>query len=125
MEARSLRFVAEASAGELLSGSPEELVRRVCTDSRLVRSGDVFFAVPGERFDGHEFIEEAAQKGAAAIVGERGRLPASLSDCAVIAVEDTRKALGRLAAEYRKGFDLPVVAVAGSNGKTTTTSGCR
>jgi UDP-N-acetylmuramoyl-tripeptide--D-alanyl-D-alanine ligase len=120
MEARSLRFVAEASAGELLSGSPEELVRRVCTDSRLVRSGDVFFAVPGERFDGHEFIEEAAQKGAAAIVGERGRLPASLSDCAVIAVEDTRKALGRLAAEYRKGFDLPVVAVAGSNGKTTT-----
>jgi UDP-N-acetylmuramoyl-tripeptide--D-alanyl-D-alanine ligase len=115
-----LRFVAEASAGELLSGSPEELVRRVCTDSRLVRSGDVFFAVPGERFDGHEFIEEAAQKGAAAIVGERGRLPASLSDCAVIAVEDTRKALGRLAAEYRKGFDLPVVAVAGSNGKTTT-----
>ena len=120
MEARSLRFVAEASAGELLSGSPEELVRRVCTDSRLVRSGDVFFAVPGARFDGHEFIEEAAQKGAAAIVGERGRLPASLSDCAVIAVEDTRKALGRLAAEYRKGFDLPVVAVAGSNGKTTT-----
>lgn len=115
-----MRFVAEASAGELLSGSPEELVRRVCTDSRLVRSGDVFFAVPGERFDGHEFIEEAAQKGAAAIVGERGRLPASLSDCAVIAVEDTRKALGRLAAEYRKGFDLPVVAVAGSNGKTTT-----
>lgn len=115
-----MRFIAEASAGELLSGSPEELVRRVCTDSRLVRSGDVFFAVPGERFDGHKFIAEAAKKGAAAIVGERARVPASLSDCAVIAVKDTRKALGRLAAEYRKGFELPVVAVAGSNGKTTT-----
>ena len=54
------------------------------------------------------------------MVVERGRVPANWSGCAVIAVEDTRKALGRLAAEYRKDFVLPVVAVGGSNGKTTT-----
>jgi UDP-N-acetylmuramoyl-tripeptide--D-alanyl-D-alanine ligase len=120
MEARPLRFIAAASAGELLSGSPETLARRACTDSRQVRAGDVFFAVSGGRFDGHQFLGEAAKKGAVAIVGEEGRVPARLGECAVIAVKNTRKALGQLAAEYRNGFQLPVVAVAGSNGKTTT-----
>jgi len=120
MDARPLRFIAAACAGELLRGSPETLVRSVCTDSRQLRAGDLFFALPGGRFDGHEFAGEAAKKGAAAIVGERRRLPASLGDCAVIAVEDARRALGRLAAEYRKDFGLPMAAVAGSNGKTTT-----
>jgi UDP-N-acetylmuramoyl-tripeptide--D-alanyl-D-alanine ligase len=120
MEARSLRFIAAASAGELLSGSPETLVRRVCTDSRQVKSGDLFFALPGGRFDGHQFAAEAVQKGAAAIVGEKGRLPANLGDCAVVLVEDTRKSLGQVGAEYRKEFELPMIVVAGSNGKTTT-----
>jgi UDP-N-acetylmuramoyl-tripeptide--D-alanyl-D-alanine ligase len=120
MEARSVRFIAAGSAGELLSGSPEAVVRRVCTDSRQMRPGDLFFALPGERFDGHRFLGEAAKKGAAAVVGEHGRVPANLGECAVIAVNDTRKALGRLAAEYRKDFELPMIAVAGSNGKTTT-----
>ena len=120
MEARSLEFIATACAGEQLSGLPETRVRRVCTDSRQVQAGDLFFALPGERFDGHDFLREAAQKGAGAVVVERRRVPADWSGCAVIAVEDTRKALGRLAARYRKDFALPVVAVGGSNGKTTT-----
>jgi UDP-N-acetylmuramoyl-tripeptide--D-alanyl-D-alanine ligase len=120
MDARSLKFIATACGGELLSGSPETRVRSVCTDSRQLRAGDLFFALPGARFDGHEFVGEAARRGAVAIVGQRRRLPASLGDCAVIVVEDTRKALGQLAAEYRKDFELPMAAVAGSNGKTTT-----
>ena len=119
MNARSLKYIVAACGGELLSGSPETRAGRVCTDSRQLRAGDLFFALRGGRFDGHAFAEEAAKQGAVAVVGQRGRLPASLGDCALIAVQDTRKALGQLAADYRKDFKLPIVAVAGSNGKTT------
>jgi UDP-N-acetylmuramoyl-tripeptide--D-alanyl-D-alanine ligase len=120
VEPRSLSFIAAATAGELLSGSPQTLARRVCTDSRYLRTGDIFFAVRGGQFDGHEFMGEAARKGAVAVVGEQGCVPARIGQCAVIAVKNTRNALGQVAAEYRKQFDLPVIAVAGSNGKTTT-----
>jgi len=120
MEPCSLQFIAEACAGQPLSGLPEVRVRRVCTDSRAIKGGDLFFALRGERHDGHDFLFDVAKKGAGVVVVERGRLPANWKACATIVVEDTRKALGRLAAEYRKNFVLPVVAVGGSNGKTTT-----
>jgi UDP-N-acetylmuramoyl-tripeptide--D-alanyl-D-alanine ligase len=120
MEPRSLGFIATACAGEQLGGSPETRVHRVCTDSRQTQPGDLFFALPGGRFDGHNFLHEAAKKGAGAVVAERKRLPADWSACPIIAVEDTRKALGRLAAQYREDFSLPLVTVGGSNGKTTT-----
>ncbi len=120
MEACSLQFISTACAGEQLSGLPETRVHRVCTDSRQAKAGDLFFALRGGRFDGHDFLQEAAEKGAGAVVVERGRVPANWIGCAMIAVEDTRKALGRLAADYRKEFVLPVVAVGGSNGKTPT-----
>src|SRR4051812_8857688 len=120
MDRRSLKFVATACAGEQLSGSPEVLVTRVCSDSRLAQAGDLFFALSGEHFDGHEFLPEVAQKGVAAVVVERGKSPAKLPACAVIAVDSPRQALGTLAARYRSDFELPVIAVGGSNGKTST-----
>ena len=120
MEARTLKFVAAACAGGQFSGDPEVRVTRVCSDSRQAQAGDLFFALSGDRFDGHDYLGEVARKGVAAVVVERGRVPASLSGCAIIPVEDTRQALGRLAQRYRADFDLPVVAVGGSNGKTTT-----
>jgi UDP-N-acetylmuramoyl-tripeptide--D-alanyl-D-alanine ligase len=120
MEACSLKFISTACAGEQMSGLPETRVQRVCTDSRRVKAGDLFFALRGDRFDGHDFLRAVAEQGAAAVVVERGRVPANWNGCAMIAVEDTRRALGRLAADYRRGFVLPVVAVGGSNGKTTT-----
>jgi UDP-N-acetylmuramoyl-tripeptide--D-alanyl-D-alanine ligase len=120
MESRSLKFVAQACAGEQSGGSPEVLVTRVCSDSRLAQPGDLFFALPGERFDGHDFVAEVARKGVAAVVVEKKRVPSDHGDSAVIAVDDTRRALGLLAARYRADFSLPVVAVGGSNGKTTT-----
>lgn len=119
MDPRPLQFIADACSGELLRGSPELVVDRICTDSREVRAGDVFFALQGDRFDGHEFVAEAARK-AVGVVLARGRHAPTAGGCAVIAVEDTRKALGRLAARYRRDFALPVIAVGGSNGKTTT-----
>src|SRR5581483_315778 len=119
MDFRSLKFVATACAGEQLSGSSETVISNVCSDSRQAQAGDLFFALTGDRFDGHDFLEAVAQKGVAAVVAARSRVPAGLS-CAVIAEDDPRQALGRLAARYRKDFMLPVVAVGGSNGKTTT-----
>ncbi|HWI56043.1 MAG TPA: UDP-N-acetylmuramoyl-tripeptide--D-alanyl-D-alanine ligase [Bacillota bacterium] len=136
MQARSLQFITTACAGELLSGSASAGVSRVCTDSRQLQPGDLFLALPGERFDGHDFLPEVAKK-AAALVAERHRLVChagrwsvlaangvprelDLGSCALIAVDHTRQALGRLAERYRAEFALPVVAVGGSNGKTTT-----
>jgi UDP-N-acetylmuramoyl-tripeptide--D-alanyl-D-alanine ligase len=120
MEARPLSFIAKACAGEQSGGSPLTLALRVCTDSRQAQAGDVFFALPGERFDGHDFLRDVAKKGVVAVVAEKGRAAIEQRSCAVIEVDNTRKALGRLAAEYRKDFALPVAAVCGSNGKTTT-----
>jgi UDP-N-acetylmuramoyl-tripeptide--D-alanyl-D-alanine ligase len=122
METRSLEFIKAACAGELLSGSPDQRIQRVCTDSRLVQAGDLFIALPGEKFDGHAFVAEAART-AAAVMVEQGRWQAqarATGDCAVIGVDDTRRALGRLAARYRSEFSPAMLAVGGSNGKTTT-----
>ena len=120
MEARTLRYVVSACGGLLKGGLLQTRVQGVCTDSRRVQAGDLFFALAGERFDGHQFLVEAAAKGVAAIVAARDKVPADFSGCAVITVEDTRKALGRLAAAYRNEFTLPITTVGGSNGKTTT-----
>ena len=109
-----------ACEGELLKGSPRATFTRVNTDSRTAQAGDLFLALPGERFDGHDFIAEVAKKGVTAVVIERARRPAELPDGVVIAVSNTRAALGQLAAAYRQDFALPLIAVGGSNGKTTT-----
>ena len=124
MEERFLKFVVDACQARMISGPAEAKVRQVCTDSRLAKPGDVFFAVSGEKFDGHDFVAEVAGKGAVAVVVEQGKAESVKAGvplaCAVLAVEDVRAALGRLAAAYRSGFSPLVTAVGGSNGKTTT-----
>jgi len=119
VEKRSLKFVAETCAARLKRGSADTFVHRTCTDSRQAQAGDLFFAIQGENFDGHDFLREVAAKGAAAVVIRRKKIPAPPPECAVLEVDDPRAALGRFAAAYRREFDLPVVCVAGSNGKTT------
>jgi UDP-N-acetylmuramoyl-tripeptide--D-alanyl-D-alanine ligase len=113
-------LIADACGAEMKSGTAELLVLDVCTDSRQAKTGDVFFAIQGEKFDGHNFLNEVAAKNVAAVVVERKKLPSALPACAVLVVDDVRAALGKLAAVYRREFKLPVVAVGGSNGKTTT-----
>lgn len=120
MEPRSLKYVAEACGGELLQGSPETRIARVCTDSRQAQPGDLFVALAGERFDGHAFVGDVTARQVAAVMVDPHRLSVPVAGTAVIGVSDTRQALGRLAARYRQDFDLPIIAVAGSNGKTTT-----
>ncbi|HWQ90272.1 MAG TPA: Mur ligase family protein, partial [Clostridia bacterium] len=120
MDCRPLQYVLSACGGQKLAGEGQGMLCRVCTDSRQARPGDLFFALPGDRFDGHEYVAEAARKGASAAVVQRDRQVPNHGACILIGVADTRRALGQFAAVYRNDFSLPVVAVAGSNGKTTT-----
>ncbi len=119
METRSLQFIAAACAAEIRRGSPETLAENICTDSRLAKADGLFFAIRGEKFDGHDFLGEVAAKKIAAVVVERKNVPSPLPDCGILLVDDARIALGKLAAAYRQEFDLPIICVAGSNGKTT------
>jgi UDP-N-acetylmuramoyl-tripeptide--D-alanyl-D-alanine ligase len=120
MDERSLKFIAESCGAKILAGTPEAIAKNVCTDSRRAKPGDVFFAIKGENFDGHAFLNEVAEKKVTAVVVEQKKIPARLPACAVLAVEDTIVALGGFAAAYRRDFALPMVCVCGSNGKTTT-----
>jgi UDP-N-acetylmuramoyl-tripeptide--D-alanyl-D-alanine ligase len=119
VEERSLKFVAEACTAEIRNGAADVTVKNVCTDSRQAKPGDLFFAIRGEKFDGHDFLDEVAAKNVAVVVIDQKKGPAKLPACAVLVVDDARIALGKLAAAYRRQFDLPVICVGGSNGKTT------
>ena len=90
----------------------------VSTDSRRFEHGALFVALRGERFDGHDFIGQVAAAGAAAAMVD-GRYAGDAGPLPMLVVEDTRVSLGRLAAAWRSRFDIPLIAVAGSNGKTT------
>jgi UDP-N-acetylmuramoyl-tripeptide--D-alanyl-D-alanine ligase len=120
MEPRTLDFVAQSCNGQLVSGERSASVHRVCTDSRLAKPGDLFFAIRGDRFDGHDYLTDALGQGAEAAVVSRSRLGQAESAGPMIKVDETRCALGQLAARYRQDFELPVVAIGGSNGKTST-----
>lgn len=97
-------------------------VDRVHTDSRSLRAGDLFVALRGERFDGHQFIAQAKAQGAVAVLCEpSGEAEAMAQGLPALVVPDARLALGELAAGWRAQFDLPLIAVTGSNGKTTVT----
>ena len=114
-----MKFIAAAGDAEIRGGQADAEIKAVCTDSRTAKAGDLFFAIKGDKFDGHDFIAEVAAKGVAAVVVEKKKIPAKLPPCSVLVVADVRAAFGKIAAAYRRQFDLPVVAVGGSNGKTT------
>ena len=117
----------------MITGSLDFKVRGISTDTRTLISEDLFIALKGEKFDGHAFLEEALKKGAIGAIVSKNINPA-LSWCQeslrckkgrdknkiIIKVKDTLKALGDIAKIYRERFDIPVVAISGSNGKTTT-----
>jgi UDP-N-acetylmuramoyl-tripeptide--D-alanyl-D-alanine ligase len=106
---------ARAVQGRLIGGNVP--FRRVTTDSRALAPGDLFVALAGERFDGHAFVAEAFERGAAAALVGAEHAPALAGD--LIAVADPLAALGQLARHWRARFAIPVIVVVGSNGKTT------
>ena len=113
----SMMHLSEAAAmlGVPFAGRDAEVLR-VSTDSRSIRPGDLFIALRGEKFDGGAFAAQALQQGAVGVVLDHVQAP-GIGEA--IRVDDTRLALGRLGAAWRRRFAIPVVAVTGSNGKTT------
>lgn len=124
----TLMEVVKALGGRMLGEAPGCSITGVSTDTREIRAGDLFFAIRGERFDGHDFVVDALKRGAAFAVVEAARYSSAPAvgvggaaiDARLIFVDDTVAALGRLAAFHRPLVAAPVVAVVGSNGKTTT-----
>lgn len=119
----TIREIVAALGGSQVSGSPDRIVQGLSTDSRTMVSGHLFLALRGDRFDGHDFLAEAVGAGAAGLIVEAGRpIGEGLADhnLAVITVSSTLKALGDLASRWRKKWGGRVIAITGSNGKSTT-----
>ncbi len=122
MKPLKLDEIAAAMEARPLGAPGRYLVESVGIDSRQVASGQLFFAIRGDRFDGHDFVADAIDRGAmAAVVSRPDLVPPELHELGLLLlVDDTTAALGRLAAFHRRQARARVIAVTGSNGKTTT-----
>ncbi|MDB5884491.1 MAG: UDP-N-acetylmuramoyl-tripeptide--D-alanyl-D-alanine ligase [Polaromonas sp.] len=114
----SLEQIAAWLPSARLKGDGRIVPLRIHTDSRSLRPGDLFLALKGEHFDAHGFLAQARAQGAVAAIAQHGLAEAGLPG---IEVDDTRLALGRIGAAWAAQFNLPLIAVTGSNGKTTVT----
>lgn len=114
--------IAAAANGELICGDVKSRISGVSTDSRKVTKGQLFIAIKGDRFDGHDFIEGVFKKGAcgAVVSSDCATLASRYPSHLIIRVSDTLKALGDVAHFHRMRFKIPVIAITGSCGKTTT-----
>src|SRR5437773_3424366 len=120
MNRLSIFQIAEFAGAAVSSGDSKVSIGKISTDSRRLKRGELFVALRGENFDGHNFVEAAAKAGAAGAIVEsnwKGTLPETF---ALIRTEDALQAYQKLAANYRKSLSLNVVAITGSNGKTST-----
>jgi len=120
MDSLSLAQIAAFAGGSIASGNGETPVARVSTDSRTLQAGDLFVALRGENFDGHKFIPQAAERGAVGAMVEESCGENGPRNFALIRVADTLVGYQTLAASYRASLPLKVVAITGSNGKTST-----
>lgn len=121
MQETSLGQIAEWCGGSLIQGRASDTMARVSIDTRSLEGGELFVALKGERFDGHDFIDGAAEAGAAAILVSTLGLATERFEGGVIHVKNSLVGLQELALHYRRSLrDLDVVGVTGSNGKTTT-----
>ena len=116
----TINEIALATGGRI-SGNADGKVSAISTNSKSVAPGELFVPLRGERFDGHTFIAEVVEKGITTIIAEKHWLKGNPIPDSVtcIAVKNSLHALGDLAAEWRRRFNIPIIAVTGSNGKTT------
>lgn len=120
MKPMTTSAAAVMAGGTLVSGAPERLITSVTTDSRAVLADALFIALRGEKFDGHDHAASAVLAGAGAVMVASGRAPVDLPDgVGVIEVDDTMVGLQRLASAYRDALAPRVIAITGSNGKTS------
>jgi len=120
MNRLSIFQIAELAAAAVSSGDGNAPIEKISTDSRTIKRGELFVALRGENFNGHNFIESVAKTGAAGAIVDLNWKGEILANFAVIRVEDTLRAYQNLAANYRKSLSLKVLAITGSNGKTST-----
>jgi len=109
-----------ATGGRLTSGRKDAVVQGISIDSRTIKRGEAFIAIRGNNFDGNNFIDKAINKGASCVICALPTACRLRPKVAVIEVGDAVKALGDIARFHRDRFNIPVIAVTGSNGKTTT-----
>ncbi|MBI3552985.1 MAG: UDP-N-acetylmuramoyl-tripeptide--D-alanyl-D-alanine ligase [Elusimicrobia bacterium] len=114
-------ILARAAGGRLVLGSPEDRVESISTDTRLLAPEQAFWVLRGPRYDAHNLLDEALAQRASGWVIEQGRpYPKAAKPRHLVEVTDTLKALQAFAAHHRARFEIPVVGITGSNGKTTT-----
>jgi UDP-N-acetylmuramoyl-tripeptide--D-alanyl-D-alanine ligase len=112
--------ILKATKGNLVCGNKDVIVEGVSIDSRTIKSGEAFIAIKGNNFDGQDFIKEAISKKAKAVIIQSTEYRVqSTEKISFILVKDTTKALGDIARFHREKFDIPIIVVTGSNGKTT------
>ncbi|NQT75334.1 MAG: UDP-N-acetylmuramoyl-tripeptide--D-alanyl-D-alanine ligase [Candidatus Omnitrophica bacterium] len=121
----TVKDILKATKGRLLSSAKQEedMLTGVSTDTRRLKGGELFVAIKGERFDGHNFILDAVSRGAGGILVQEGCITNSnfkIPDISFISVLDSIKALGSIANLHRSRFEVPLIGITGSNGKTTT-----
>jgi len=120
MNRLSIFQIAEFAGAVVSSGDGKRFIDKISTDSRTLKRGELFVALRGENFDGHNFVESAAKAGAAGAIVDstwKGKVPENF---ALILAEDPLQAYQKLAVNYRRSLSLKVVAITGSNGKTST-----
>lgn len=120
MEPINISEILEATNGTLISGNTDETITSVCVDSRKCKKKSLFIPLEGVNSDGHEFIKDAFNLGASVSLVQKGHEIKDNPGCSLIEVDSTRKALGDLAKYYRHKFNIPIIGVSGSVGKTTT-----
>jgi len=121
MEKITVKEILDATKGKLLEGSKSAFFSNICTDTRNIKNGDLFIALQGKNFDGHDFINEAVKSGVAGIIVQStGYRVQREKKIAIIKVKNTLRALGDIGNFYRKKFKIKTIAITGSNGKTTT-----
>lgn len=119
MEKLKIEEIIKACQGKLIHGKKQDIINNIEIDSRRIKNGDCFIAIVGQRLDGHDYCVDAIKNGAKALVISK-LFSTSQTLPNIILVKDTIKALGDIAAYYRRKFSPQVIAITGSNGKTTT-----
>ena len=114
-----IKMLVDAVGGKVINKIPKQTIKGISIDSRKIEKAQVFFAIKGDNFDGHDFINEAISKGAGAVVFSKDIDIDPNSNVLLIKVGDTLKALGALSKKHRENSKAKIVAVTGSNGKTT------
>lgn len=120
MEPLSLSRLAEFARATITAGNPAVTVTQISTDSRTIQPGEFFVAIRGDNFDGHRFVEQVAKRGAAGALVDQGWTGTLPEDFAILRVADTLVGYQQIAGEYRRCLPLKVIAITGSNGKTST-----